>query len=491
MGGKVDYLVPDRFRFGYGLSVAIVNEAIQMFSPDVLVTVDNGISSLEGVEEARERGIGVIVTDHHLPGEKLPEADAVVNPHQPGCLFPAKNLAGVGVIFYVVSALRTRLRDRGYFLEKNIPELNMGHYLDLVALGTVADVVPLDQVNRILVEQGLGRIRAGNTRDGILALARVAKRLPQKMLASDFAFALAPRINAAGRLDDMSIGIQCLLSESESEALVLANELDQLNHERKQVEGEMKKTAFAILESRNLQASELDWGLCLYDPQWHQGVTGLLASRLKEKFHRPVAVFAPGETSGELKGSCRSIPGFHIRDALDAVATGSPGLIEKFGGHAMAAGLSIKEDSFGQFCSAFDEVVHAHLDKDQLESVIHYDLELEPEHINLQMAAILRAVEPWGQAFPEPVFMGFFRVSNIRKLTGNHLKLEVTQMDSNSGEVLEEVIEAIFFNVEEPLLADLQSGHFVKMCYRLGVNDFRGIESLQLIVDYLELSDRS
>src|SRR5690606_9856774 len=335
---NVDFLVPNRFEFGYGLTPEIVAVAAAQ-QPDMIVTVDNGISSIEGVRAARELGIAVVVTDHHLPGNELPEADAIVNANQPGCPFPSKNLAGVGVIFYVMNALRAELRQMGWFEESGIAEPNMASFLDLVALGTVADVVPLDYNNRILVAQGLQRIRAGVCRPGIKAMLEVAGKQAQRLVASDFGFALGPRLNAAGRLDDMSLGIQCLMCESEQLAREMAAQLDELNRDRKAIETGMQQEAMAMLQKAlNADAGSLPWGVCLFDETWHQGVIGILASRIKDKYHRPVIVFAD-VGDGQIKGSARSVPGFHIRDALDAVATRHPQLLQKFGGHAMAAGM--------------------------------------------------------------------------------------------------------------------------------------------------------
>ncbi|MDX1692342.1 MAG: single-stranded-DNA-specific exonuclease RecJ, partial [Ketobacteraceae bacterium] len=378
---RVDYLVPNRFEYGYGLTPEIVEVARQS-NPDLIVTVDNGISSISGVSAAKAAGIRVLVTDHHLPADELPDADAIVNPNQPGCEFPSKNLAGVGVIFYVMTALRTRLQQAGWFSEQGLPEPNMADFLDIVALGTVADVVPLDHNNRILVEHGLRRIRAGRCRPGIKALIEVARRTPGRLVAADLGFAVGPRLNAAGRLDDMSHGIECLLTDDPRHARDIAIELDQLNHNRKSIEFSMQNEALAILNQLQFERDSLPWGLCLYRKDWHQGVIGILASRIKERFHRPVIAFAPGD-EGEVKGSARSIPGLHIRDALDAVAAQHPGLIAKFGGHAMAAGLSLPTQHLETFKAAFDREVRRMLTEDDLTGSVLSDGELHPRELDL------------------------------------------------------------------------------------------------------------
>ncbi|VAW80954.1 Single-stranded-DNA-specific exonuclease RecJ, partial [hydrothermal vent metagenome] len=391
----VNYLVPDRFRFGYGLTPEIVDVALTQ-KPDLLITVDNGISSIEGVERARAAGIRVLITDHHLPGHDLPVADAIVNPNQPGDNFPSKALAGVGVAFYLMMALRSRLRDSGWFTQQNIPEPNLAAYLDLVALGTVADVVPLDRNNRLLVRQGLLRIRAGHCRPGIRALLEVAGRNAARVVASDFGFAAGPRLNAAGRLDDMSLGIECLLSDSGQQADELARQLDALNRERREIETTMKSEAMQHLDAMQLDHDNLPAGFCLYDSAWHQGVIGILASRIKEQFHRPVIIFA-NAGDGELKGSARSIPGLHIRDLLDAVAVGHPGLLNKFGGHAMAAGMSLEAARLDDFRQAFIAELEGQLDETMLTGVLETDGELRPDEFTLELSELLRDAGPWGQ----------------------------------------------------------------------------------------------
>lgn len=476
---SVDFLVPNRFEYGYGLTPEIVAVAAAQ-QPDIIVTVDNGISSVEGVNAAHELGIAVVVTDHHLPGEQLPSADAIVNPNQPGCGFPSKNLAGVGVIFYVMNALRAELRQIGWFEENGIPEPNMASFLDLVALGTVADVVPLDHNNRILVAQGLERIRAGRCRPGIKALLEVAGKQAHKIVASDFGFALGPRLNAAGRLDDMSLGIQCLLCDSENLAREMAMQMEELNRDRKAIETGMQQEAMGMLQ-KILQADEqsLPWGVCLFDETWHQGVIGILASRIKDKYHRPTIVFADvGE--GEIKGSARSVPGFHIRDALDAIAARYPQLLKKFGGHAMAAGMSLTRDNFEDFSRAFDEEVRRQLTHADLRAVVVSDGELTVDELSLQLAAQLRDAGPWGQHFPEPIFDGQFLVVQQRKVGERHLKMTLA-VDSQG----KQLIDAIAFNVDTSIWPNpkIQQVH---LAYKLDINEFRGNTNLQLLVDYLE-----
>lgn len=419
---QVEFLVPNRFEYGYGLTPEIVAVAAER-EPDVIITVDNGISSIEGVAAAQELGIAVVVTDHHLPGEQLPTAEAIVNPNQPGCPFPSKNLAGVGVIFYVMNALRGALRDMNWFGDNNLPEPNMASFLDLVALGTVADVVPLDYNNRILVQQGLARMRAGAARPGIMALLAVAGRQPQRLVASDLGFAVGPRLNAAGRMDDMSLGIQCLLSDNPALAQEIAAQLDDLNRDRKAIESGMQQEALGMLQ-RLLQADEnaLPWGLCLFDDTWHQGVIGILASRLKDRYHRPTIVFADAG-DGLIKGSARSIPGLHIRDALDAVAARHPSLLQKFGGHAMAAGMSLARENFNAFAKAFDDEVRRQLSEEDLQALVISDGELAPGEFSLPLAASLREAGPWGQHFPEPVFDGEFFLLQQKLVGEKHLKM--------------------------------------------------------------------
>jgi single-stranded-DNA-specific exonuclease len=476
---QVDFLVPNRFEYGYGLTPEIVAVAAGSH-PDLIVTVDNGIASVEGVNAAKELGIAVVVTDHHLPGAVLPDADALVNPNQPGCTFPSKNLAGVGVIFYVMSALRAELRQMGWFEESGIPEPNMASFLDLVALGTVADVVPLDHNNRILVAQGLQRMRAGFARPGIKALLEVAGRQADKLVASDLGFIVGPRLNAAGRLDDMSLGIQCLLTEDENLAKEMAMELDGLNRDRKAIESGMQQEALKMLQQlEDKEASSLPWGLCLFDDCWHQGVIGILASRLKDRYHRPVIIFADAGDS-LIKGSARSVSGLHIRDALDAVAAKHPGLLEKFGGHAMAAGMTLNRENFAAFSQAFDEEVRRHLDDDDLTAVLVSDGDLQPGDFNLQIASQLREAGPWGQHFPEPLFDGEFFILQQRLVGEKHLKLVVSP-DAQGQQRL----DAIAFNIDRAIWPAPMIKK-ARLAYRLDVNTFRGQQTVQLMVEYIE-----
>ena len=478
MGARqVDYLVPNRFTYGYGLTPEIVAVALQK-KPDLLITVDNGISSVEGVAAAKAAGVRVLVTDHHLAGAELPAADAIVNPNQPGCEFPSKNLAGVGVIFYVMAALRTALLQSGWFEQQKISAPVMADFLDLVALGTVADVVVLDQNNRILVQNGLLRIRAGRCRPGIRALVEIARRPLGQLAAADLGFTVGPRLNAAGRLDDMSLGIECLLTGNPDLALDYARELDQLNHERKAIEGDMQKQALAALNQVHLQADQqMPWGLCLYKKDWHQGVIGILAARIKERFYRPVIAFAPAD-NGEIKGSARSIPGFHIRDALDAVASRHPGLISKFGGHAMAAGLSLAAEKYESFSQAFDREARRLLTLSDLTGELLSDGELAALDIDLPLAQLIRAAGPWGQGFPEPLFDGEFEVLNQRLLKEKHLKLTLGLPGTNR------VVDAIAFNVDLARWPDAKAQR-VRLAYRLDVNHWRGVDNPQLMVEHL------
>lgn len=472
----VDYLVPNRFEYGYGLTPEIVAVAAER-QPDLIVTVDNGISSIDGVAEANARGMAVLVTDHHLPGKVMPAAAAMVNPNQPGDEFPSKSLAGVGVIFYVMLALRAQLRDRGWFIAQGISEPKLANLLDLVALGTVADVVPLDHNNRILVAQGLARIRQGQCCPGISALISVAKRNQADLVATDLGFALGPRLNAAGRLEDMSMGIECLLTDDVDQARQLAQQLDGLNHERRQIESGMKAEAMAILDEMQLdESSDLPTGLCLYEPHWHQGVIGILASRVKDHLHRPVIVFADaGE--GIIKGSARSIPGLHIRDALDAVAARHPDLLSKFGGHAMAAGLSLDAAQLERFRVAFDEEVRRCLSDEDLQKMILTDGQLGEDELSLPVAEALRAGGPWGQGFPEPLFDGVFDVVKRRIVGGHHLKLVLRPVGS------EQTFDGIAFNtVDDDWPLDVSQ---VELAYRLDVNEYNGTRRAQLLIEHL------
>ncbi|MGR9037485.1 MAG: single-stranded-DNA-specific exonuclease RecJ, partial [Gammaproteobacteria bacterium] len=424
--GEVTYVVPNRFEYGYGLTPEIV-ELVKLQNPDVLITVDNGIASIDGVKAAKSFGITVLVTDHHLPGAELPPADAIVNPNLPEDKFPGGSLAGVGVIFYVLMALRIRLRERGWFEKKRIPEPNLAQLLDLVALGTVADVVELDQINRTLVHQGILRIRMGRAHPGINALIEVSGRKPASVAASDLGFALGPRLNAAGRLDDMSLGIQCLLTGNPAEAKQMALELDDLNNGRKEIEGQMKHEALSLLkEMRAIDPNHLAAGVCLYDANWHQGVIGILASRIKDRLHRPVIAFAPAGKD-LIKGSARSIPGVHIRDVLSDIAAAHPKLLSKFGGHAMAAGLSINMHDYPPFALAFDEMVRQRLKDIDLEQKILSDGELTEQEMTVGFAELLQQAATWGQGFPEPVFHGTFDVIQSSIVGQRHLKLVLRQ----------------------------------------------------------------
>lgn len=482
MGAKnVDYLVPNRFEFGYGLSPEIVDVAAAQ-KPDLIVTVDNGVASVEGVERASALGIEVIVTDHHLPPAILPKALAIVNPNLDNCQFPARSLAGVGVIFYVMLALRAHLKELGWFRGNAIPIPNLAELLDLVAIGTVADVVPLDSLNRTLIEQGLRRIRAGRSRPGVNALIKAAGRHATTLCATDIGFALGPRLNAAGRLDDIRTGIECLLSESEAQAMTIAQELNALNQERRSIEAQMQAEADVLVE-QILASLQLDkqnlMSLCLSEPHWHQGVIGILAGRLKETLHVPVVIFASSDDH-TIKGSGRSIPGLHIRDALDSVATSTSGLIQKFGGHAMAAGLSIAASSFEEFRQAFDQEIRKQLNGIPPARQWETDGELIADEFSLENAQALRFISPWGQDFPEPVFDGLFTVNNSRILKERHLKLSVSPLVSPVGG--EQSFDAIAFNQS----VQLDPGQQIRLVYRLAVNEYRSKESLQLTVQYLE-----
>jgi single-stranded-DNA-specific exonuclease len=513
LGARVDFIVPNRFEYGYGLTPEIVQLAarlplqygskessnereaakqllpqtagsaitsdlanvvgspsrmasssssnVSQLHPDILLTVDNGIASVEGVAEAKRLGMQVLVTDHHLPGDALPDALCIVNPNQPGCTFPSKNLAGVGVMFYVLMALRAEMRKRGMFAEKAEP--NLGKLLDLVALGTVADVVKLDDNNRILVQQGLQRIRAGRSCAGIQALLRVARRPAAQASAYELGFIIGPRLNAAGRLEDMGLGIHCLLTDDAAEAGEIAARLDALNHERRSIEADMQDSALATL---NAFDPEDGFSLSLFNEDWHQGVIGILASRLKDKFHRPVIAFARSQT-GELKGSGRSIAGLHLRDALDLVSKRQPHLILKFGGHAMAAGLSIREEHLNDFRQAFETVAQELLDADALVKTISTDGALDASEFTLNIARDLQR-QVWGQGFPEPLFEGDFRVQTQRVVGEKHLKLKLS---SPAGS-----FEAIRFFSAEPAPDNIHA------VYSLSVNEYNGSESLQLIV---------
>jgi single-stranded-DNA-specific exonuclease len=470
-------LVPNRFEYGYGLTPEIVRVALAR-RPGLIVTVDNGVASVAGVAAANAAGVDVIVTDHHLPGSELPAAAVIVNPSLPGCGFADHALAGVGVIFYVLLALRAHLRAAGWFERHGIPEPRLADRLDLVALGTVADVVPLGRVNRILVAQGLERIRAGRACPGIAALLEVAGRDPRRVTAADLGFFVAPRLNAAGRLEDMAVGIDCLLAESAAVARPLAARLDAYNRERRRIEEGMQQQALALLEALPLGGEgELPFGLCLFDPTWHQGVVGLLASRLKERLHRPVVALAPGDRDW-VKGSGRSVAGVHLRDVLDAVATRNPGLIERFGGHAMAAGLTLRAADVPAFATAFDAEVRRRLAPEDIAGVIHSDGGIAAADLGLPLAEAVRRGGPWGQAFPEPAFDDPFDVLSRRVVGDRHLKLLLRPAGSDRS------VEAIAFN-KAPEAADGLPPR-LRLAYHLDVHDYRGETGLQLRVTHWE-----
>jgi single-stranded-DNA-specific exonuclease len=463
MGGVVDYLVPNRFEHGYGLTPEIAREAAKR-TPKLLITVDNGIAAVEGIAEANRLGMRVLVTDHHLPGAQAPDAACIVNPNQGGCEFPSKSLAGVGVIFYVMLALRAELRRRGVYEATGGP--NLAELLDLVALGTVADVVRLDGNNRILVAQGLARIRAGRASPGIAALLELAGRPARMASAQDLGFAVGPRLNAAGRLQDMSLGIECLLGE-ESRAIELATQLDKLNRERREIEGEMKESALALVAG--IDAADT-YSLALHAPDWHAGVVGLLASRLKDRFHRPVFAFA-SDGSGKLKGSGRSVPGLHLRDALDLLSKRMPGMLERFGGHAAAAGVTIPAESLEAFRSGFEAIAREQLTPADLQQRIEVDGELPPGDMEFGFASQLRA-QVWGQGFPEPRFVGEFRVEDQRVVGEKHTRATLELGGRRFG--------AIRFGSADPLPAT------VRAVYKLDINEYQGMSSLQLMIEHVE-----
>ncbi|HEU5138236.1 MAG TPA: single-stranded-DNA-specific exonuclease RecJ [Steroidobacteraceae bacterium] len=471
---SVDFLVPNRFEFGYGLTPEIVGLAAER-NPSLIITVDNGISSNAGVAAARARGIQVLVTDHHLPGPSLPDADVIVNPNVPGSRFGSRALAGVGVAFYVMAAVRREIDARGMVVMPPVTD-----FLDLVALGTVADLVPLDVNNRVLVAQGIRRIRAGRAVPGIRALLEIGKRSVSALTAADLGFTIGPRLNAAGRLDDMSIGIRCLLADTEAEALALATRLDELNVERREIEARMQGVALAAVKGlREPDANApTRHGVCLFDAGWHQGVVGLVASRIKDRVRRPVIAFARN-ADGSLRGSARSVPGIHIRDVLDGIATRHPELISRFGGHAMAAGLSLEERHLDAFARAFDQEVARWRDPSIPSNLVETDGELSSEEIALETAQALRDGGPWGQAFPEPCFDGVFAIRNARVVGDKHLKMWVTTADQSRN------FDAIAFNFKgADDVLDLPSGD-VRLVYRLDINEYKGERRLQLLVDHV------
>lgn len=473
LGVQVSYLLPNRFEYGYGLSPEIVALALEQ-KPDLIITVDNGIASMDGVAAARAAGVAVLVTDHHLPAAELPDANAIVNPNQPGCDFASKAACGCTVAFYLLIALRARLRAMNWFAEQGVEELNLGQWLDLVALATVADVVPLDANNRRLVQQGLNRIRAGQGRPGIQALFEVAGRDWQQARSEDFGFVVGPRLNAAGRLDDMTVGVRCLLAENPGEARELAARLDELNRERRSIERSMVVDAERYLA--RLETSHLRKGHVLYEPDWHEGVIGILASRVKEKVHRPVIALAD---SGEehVKGSARSIPGFHLRDGLDWIAKQAPDLLIKFGGHAMAAGLTLERQRIDELQHWFERAVDQLCEPEALIPCLMTDGHLLSDEINLENARLLETAGPWGQAFPAPRFFGQWRLEEQRIVGERHLKLKLI-------DDLGQLIDAIAFNVD---LDQWPTSHpRLKGVYQLSCNRFRGKETVQLMLDAIE-----
>ncbi|MCP3654119.1 single-stranded-DNA-specific exonuclease RecJ [Herbaspirillum sp.] len=465
LGAQVDYIVPNRFEYGYGLTPEIVDLTVREKNPDIIVTVDNGIASIDGVAEAKRRGIDVVVTDHHLPGDALPDARVIVNPNQPQCGFPSKNLAGVGVMFYVLLALRAEMRKRGLFDAQTQPRLDS--LLDLVALGTVADVVKLDANNRILVAQGLKRMRSGKMHPGIAALFRAAGREARRATPFDLGFAVGPRLNAAGRLADMSLGIECLTTDDEGRAWAIAQQLDAINRERRDIEAGMQDTALLLLDDFNPADRRT---IAIFDPSWHQGVIGIVASRLKDKFYRPTITFAPGD-EGFIKGSGRSIAGFHLRDALDLVSKHAPSVMTKFGGHAMAAGLTIHAEAFDAFSQAFEAVGRDWLTQNQLERVIETDGELEDSYYSVEFITLMDQ-QVWGQGFAPPVFCDHFRVLSQRILKEKHLKLQLEKGGRK--------YDAIWFGHTDALPDHAQ------VAFRLDANEYNGKTTVQLMVEHAE-----
>ena len=480
MGAKdVIYVVPNRFEHGYGLSPEIVDVALD-YDPDLIITVDNGISSICGVEYARKNGVKVLITDHHLPAKELPNADVIINPQLANDKFPSKNLAGVGVIFYILLALRAKLKQEYWFENNNIDYPNLANFLDLVALGTIADLVPLDKNNRTMVAHGLKLIKNNKSKPGIYALLNQAGRQLSKLTSSDLSFAVAPRLNAAGRLTDMSLGIECLLTDDEDDAIKIAGKLNRLNIERRKIQDNMQEEALAELEKYLQDTSgEIPYGICIYDKDWHQGVVGILASKIKEKFNRPVIVFAK-ENEGVLKGSARSISGLHIKDVFDEIATLHPDLILTFGGHAMAAGLTIKESEYSNFSNIFNKYANQYISSDRLEDEYLTDGELSDEDFTVPLAQAIQDAGPWGQSFPEPTFAGQFKILDKRVVGENHLKLKLQSRDNSA------TLDAIAFNMTDtnwpPETQQIVS------TYRLGINDFQGNTQVQLFLEHIEPS---
>lgn len=470
----IDYIVPNRFEFGYGLSEEITRLAIHK-KPDLIVTVDNGISSIAGVKLAREQGVDVLITDHHLPGTELPDANVIVNPNQKDDQFPSKMLAGVGVIFYILIALRAYLEQQGWF--EKLPRPNLGRLLDLVALGTVADVVPMDRNNRVLISQGIARIRSGRCCLGIKSLLQLARRTIANVTAQDLGFAVAPRLNAAGRLEDMSLGIECLLTDDEQQAKKIAHRLDELNIERRQIQGQMQQQATHDLAKLSLNEKDhMPYGICLFNADWHQGVIGIIASRIKDKLHRPVIIFAK-DKDGFIKGSARSISCVHIRDVLDAIATQQPDLIDKFGGHAMAAGLRLKETDYPRFKQAFEQRIKDSLTKSDLHDSLYSDGQLKANEINIELAQKIMHAGPWGQGFTEPYFDGEFELISSRIVGEKHLRLCLRAANHS------DIIDAIFFNFTEQHWD--QAPARIYILYRLEINEYQGRCKLQLVIKEL------
>ena len=477
MGAEdVIYVVPNRFEHGYGLSPKIVDVALD-HDPDLIVTVDNGISSISGVEHAKKNGIKVLITDHHLPGDKLPSADVIINPQLKEDKFPSKNLAGVGVIFYILLALRAKLKAENWFDEKNIKYPNLANLLDLVALGTISDLVPLDKNNRTMVAHGLKLMRKNKSKAGILAILNQSGRQLSTLTSGDLSFAIAPRLNAAGRLTDMSLGIECLLTDDKENATEMAKKLNQLNIERRQIQDNMEEQAFTEFEKYLQDTSKkVPHGICIYNQNWHQGVVGILAAKIKEKFNRPVVVFAQ-ECQGILKGSARSITELHIKDVFDEIARLYPELILTFGGHAMAAGLTIEESQFDRFSDAFNKVVDRYISSDSLEDQCLTDGELSGDDFSLPLALAIQNAGPWGQSFPEPIFVGQFKILDKRVVGESHLKLKLQSRNNNT-------LDAIAFNMtDDDWPSKLEQ---ITSTYRLGINNYRGHSQVQLFIEHIE-----
>ena len=477
MGAEdVIYVVPNRFEHGYGLSPKIVDVALD-HDPDLIVTVDNGISSISGVEHAKKNGIKVLITDHHLPGDKLPSADVIINPQLKENKFPSKNLAGVGVIFYILLALRAKLKAEDWFDEKNIKYPNLANLLDLVALGTISDLVPLDKNNRTMVAHGLKLMRKNKSKAGILAILNQSGRQLSTLTSGDLSFAIAPRLNAAGRLTDMSLGIECLLTDDKENATEMAKKLNQLNIERRQIQDNMEEQALAEFEKYLQDTSrKIPHGICIYNQNWHQGVVGILAAKIKEKFNRPVVVFAQ-ECQGILKGSARSITELHIKDVFDEIARLYPELILTFGGHAMAAGLTIEESQFDRFSDVFNKVVDRYISSDSLEDQCLTDGELSGDDFSLPLALAIQNAGPWGQSFPEPIFVGQFKILDKRVVGESHLKLKLQSRNNNT-------LDAIAFNMtDDDWPSKLEQ---ITSTYRLGINNYRGHSQIQLFIEHIE-----